>query len=218
MRIDGACQEAFTVPAAYISAVVSRVKILASLDISERRKPQDGKISIRLNERDLELRVATPPTVNGEAVVLRLPRRRQCTALQQTEYVRPQCPRSAAPRRAATRYLSGGWPHRGLVKPRPFMPCWAKCEHRTERSGLLRTRWKSPSPECSRCKCSRKSIFYLCQRLAVLSAGRPGHHSHRREMRDKETSHIGVEASHGPLVFSTLHANSAPKPSRGYWD
>jgi type II secretory ATPase GspE/PulE/Tfp pilus assembly ATPase PilB-like protein len=54
------------------AAVVSRVKLLADLDIAERRVPQDGRIRVRLEERELDLRVSTVPTLYGESVVLRL--------------------------------------------------------------------------------------------------------------------------------------------------
>ncbi len=73
-RIDGRCQNSLTVPSAYIRAVVSRIKILAKMDIAEKRKPQDGKIRFRTsNNKIIELRVVTLPTTNNnEDVVLRL--------------------------------------------------------------------------------------------------------------------------------------------------
>jgi type II secretory ATPase GspE/PulE/Tfp pilus assembly ATPase PilB-like protein len=74
LRIDGTCVEYQHLPASYRRALVSRLKIMARLDIAERRKPQDGKIKLRLPQgREIELRVATIPTVHGdEDVVLRL--------------------------------------------------------------------------------------------------------------------------------------------------
>ncbi|MBE9521549.1 MAG: Flp pilus assembly complex ATPase component TadA [Proteobacteria bacterium] len=73
-RIDGRCQNALTVPRGYIKSVVSRIKVMAKIDIAEKRKPQDGKIRFRTtNNRIIELRVATVPTTgNNEDVVLRL--------------------------------------------------------------------------------------------------------------------------------------------------
>jgi type II secretory ATPase GspE/PulE/Tfp pilus assembly ATPase PilB-like protein len=73
-RVDGTCSTYMRIPATYRRALVSRIKIMASLDISERRKPQDGKIRFRLNrDKEIELRVATLPTTgNNEDVVLRL--------------------------------------------------------------------------------------------------------------------------------------------------
>jgi type II secretory ATPase GspE/PulE/Tfp pilus assembly ATPase PilB-like protein len=74
LRIDGACQVYQTVPAHYKKAVASRIKIMSDLDISERRKPQDGKIKFKkFAPLDIELRVATIPTVGGEEdVVMRI--------------------------------------------------------------------------------------------------------------------------------------------------
>jgi type II secretory ATPase GspE/PulE/Tfp pilus assembly ATPase PilB-like protein len=74
LRIDGICQKYQTIPYHYRRALVSRIKIMADLDISERRKPQDGKIKFkRFGGTDVELRVATVPTVGGEEdVVLRI--------------------------------------------------------------------------------------------------------------------------------------------------
>jgi general secretion pathway protein E len=72
MRIDGVLGPAPTPPAGLGHAVVSRIKLLAELDIAERRRPQDGRIRVRLDSRTLDLRVATVPTLHGESVVLRL--------------------------------------------------------------------------------------------------------------------------------------------------
>lgn len=74
IRIDGSCTEYQRVPGAYRRAIVARIKIMAQLDIAERRKPQDGKIKFRLpDNRDIELRVATVPTAGGnEDVVMRI--------------------------------------------------------------------------------------------------------------------------------------------------
>ena len=71
-RIDGVLQEAAVVPQAIVPAVTSRVKILADLDIAERRVPQDGRIGMELAERHVDLRVATLPTPHGEKVVMRI--------------------------------------------------------------------------------------------------------------------------------------------------
>jgi type IV pilus assembly protein PilB len=71
-RIDGVLQEAATVPASTVPAVVSRVKILADLDIAERRVPQDGRISTQVEGKPIDLRVATLPCAYGENVVMRI--------------------------------------------------------------------------------------------------------------------------------------------------
>lgn len=71
-RVDGILVPAADPPAELQHAVVSRIKLLAELDIAERRHPQDGRIRVRLEERELDLRVSTVPTMYGESVVLRL--------------------------------------------------------------------------------------------------------------------------------------------------
>ena len=71
-RIDGVLHPGEGVPAAQGAAVSSRVKLLAHLDIAERRLPQDGRIKTRVKGRELDLRVSTVPTVWGESVVMRV--------------------------------------------------------------------------------------------------------------------------------------------------
>ncbi|MCL5038957.1 MAG: GspE/PulE family protein [Firmicutes bacterium] len=71
-RIDGLLQEVMTQPKSVHSAVISRIKIMAGLDISIRRLPQDGRIEIRDRGRNVDLRVSTLPTIHGEKVVIRL--------------------------------------------------------------------------------------------------------------------------------------------------
>ncbi len=71
-RIDGVLQEAPSPPTHLAAAVVSRLKIMADLDIAERRVPQDGRIRLRLQDRQVDVRISTLPTLHGESVVLRL--------------------------------------------------------------------------------------------------------------------------------------------------
>ncbi|MEN8375584.1 MAG: ATPase, T2SS/T4P/T4SS family [Gemmatimonadota bacterium] len=71
-RVDGELREIMHFPAAASAAVVSRLKIIAGLDISVKRRPQDGRATASVGARDIELRVSTLPTVEGEKTVLRL--------------------------------------------------------------------------------------------------------------------------------------------------
>ncbi len=71
-RIDGVLEEMDAPPHALAAAVLSRFKILAKLDIAERRLPQDGRIQLRVQGRELDLRASTIPTSHGESLVLRL--------------------------------------------------------------------------------------------------------------------------------------------------
>jgi general secretion pathway protein E len=71
-RIDGVLRDVLAPPRALHAAIVSRVKVMASLDIAERRLPQDGRITLRLAGRSVDVRVSTLPTGHGERVVMRL--------------------------------------------------------------------------------------------------------------------------------------------------
>jgi general secretion pathway protein E len=71
-RIDGVLQEVEAPPAKSTAAVISRVKIMAKLNIAERRLPQDGRIMHRVQGKELDLRVSTVPTSHGESVVMRI--------------------------------------------------------------------------------------------------------------------------------------------------
>ena len=71
-RVDGVVFDSTTVPRHLISGLISRIKIMAELDIAEKRVPQDGRIGLSVDGRYVDLRVATLPTVRGEAVVMRV--------------------------------------------------------------------------------------------------------------------------------------------------
>lgn len=71
-RIDGMLHDILSLPAKYQSAVISRVKIISDLDIAEKRIPQDGRTSIRVEDKQIDVRVSIIPTFFGESAVLRL--------------------------------------------------------------------------------------------------------------------------------------------------
>ncbi|MGF1525318.1 MAG: type II secretion system ATPase GspE [Candidatus Competibacterales bacterium] len=71
-RIDGVLQEVESPPARLSAAVISRIKMMAKLNIAERRLPQDGRIQLRVQGKEIDLRVSTTPTLYGESVVMRL--------------------------------------------------------------------------------------------------------------------------------------------------
>src|SRR6185503_19449328 len=71
-RIDGVLHEVESPPRRLSAAMISRVKIMASLDIAERRLPQDGRIKLRIQGKEIDLRVSTVPTMHGESVVMRI--------------------------------------------------------------------------------------------------------------------------------------------------
>jgi general secretion pathway protein E len=71
-RVDGVLHETESPPRHLSAAVISRIKIMANLDIAERRLPQDGRIKLRVQGKEIDLRVSTVPTMHGESVVMRI--------------------------------------------------------------------------------------------------------------------------------------------------
>jgi type IV pilus assembly protein PilB len=72
IRIDGVLEEIARVPGRMVPGVVSRIKIMCELDISERRLPQDGRVGLNVDGKQIDIRVVTLPTVHGESVVMRI--------------------------------------------------------------------------------------------------------------------------------------------------
>ena len=72
LRIDGSLNEIAPPPLSMYLAIVSRIKVLAKMDIAEKRVPQDGAIALRTDNRRVDMRVNTCPTVHGEKVVMRV--------------------------------------------------------------------------------------------------------------------------------------------------
>src|SRR6185295_11079140 len=71
-RVDGVLHEVNSPPKRFHAAIVSRIKILSDMNIAERRLPQDGRMKIRAGGRQIDIRVATIPTLYGEGAVLRI--------------------------------------------------------------------------------------------------------------------------------------------------
>ena len=71
-RIDGDLKEIMTLPKSNLSAIVTRVKIIGRMDIAEKRIPQDGRVEMKFNDNEIDLRISTLPTVYGEKIVIRI--------------------------------------------------------------------------------------------------------------------------------------------------
>jgi type II secretory ATPase GspE/PulE/Tfp pilus assembly ATPase PilB-like protein len=210
LRIDGACSTFMKIPATYRRAVVSRIKVMANLDIAERRKPQDGKIRYRLaKDREVELRVATLPTAGqDEDVVLRLLTTKEPMSLESMEF--------ASGSLQAIKGIAG--------KPHGIMLCVGPTGSgkTTTLHAILkhintdeRKIWTAEDPiEITQDGLRQVQVHpkigltfatamraFLRADPDVIMIG---------EMRDKETADIAIEASlTGHLVLSTLHTNSA---------
>ena len=211
-RKDGSLVPYIEVPASYRSPLVTRIKIMCDLDISERRKPQDGKIKFRrFGPLDIELRVATVPTTGGmEDVVMRLLANSEPLPLEQLGLSELNFKRLKE---------AVGKPY-GI-----FFVCGPTGSGKTTTLhsilGSINTPdtkiWTAEDPVeitqkgLRQVQVNRKAGLdfptvmrsFLRADPDVIMVG---------EMRDKETVSIGLEASlTGHLVFSTLHTNSAPE-------
>jgi type II secretory ATPase GspE/PulE/Tfp pilus assembly ATPase PilB-like protein len=210
IRIDGQCREYQRIPPMYRRALVSRIKIMARLDIAERRKPQDGKIKFRLpTNREIELRVATIPTANAnEDVVMRILAASEPLPLDQLQM-------SERNIRAFQTIIKRPYGLVLVVGPTGS----GKTTTLHSALGAINTPelkiWTAEDPvEITQYGLrqvqvnSRIGFTFAAAMRAFLRADPDvvmvG------EMRDEETAHIGIEASlTGHLVFSTLHTNSA---------
>jgi type II secretory ATPase GspE/PulE/Tfp pilus assembly ATPase PilB-like protein len=209
-RVDGDCFEYMKIPQSYRRAIVSRLKIMASLDIAERRKPQDGKIKFKLSDsKEIELRVATIPTSGfNEDVVMRLLAASEPLPLDKMGF--------------SDRNLAGI--KEIAAKPYGIILCVGptgsgKTTTLHSVLGFINTPdikiWTAEDPvEITQYGLRQVQVLpkidftfaaamraFLRADPDVIMVG---------EMRDKETADIGIEASlTGHLVMSTLHTNSA---------
>ena len=211
-RIDGVCQEYIKVPNAMARGILSRVKIMAGLDIAERRLPQDGKIKFRRKGViPFELRVATLPTAGGfEDAVLRILAKAGAMKLEEMALSERNLrvikqiitkPYGLIPVVGPTGSGKTTTLHAALGHINdPGRKIWtAEDPVEITQAGLRQVEAK---PKIG-LDFARIMRAFLRADPDVIMIG---------EMRDKETSSIGIEASlTGHLVFSTLHTNSAPE-------
>ena len=211
-RKDGSLHHYLEIPANFSNAIISRIKIMAHLDISERRKPQDGKIDFQqYGPKKLELRVATIPTANGlEDVVMRLLASskpvpldklglsQEHLAVMQSLVATPYglilvCGPTGSGKTTSLHSLLG---HIN----KPDRKIWTAEDPVEITQKGLRQVQVNPKIGWSFAQAMRS---FLRADPDVIMVG---------EMRDEETTRIGIEASlTGHLVLSTLHTNSAPE-------
>ena len=208
-RVDGGCVEYQKIPGAYRRAIVARIKIMAQLDIAERRKPQDGKFKFKTNDREIELRVATIPTANqNEDVVMRLlssselisidkidltPRNlREIKKIAEKPYGLILCVGPTGSGKTTTLHSLLGHINK------PERKIWtAEDPVEITQYGL---RQVQVMPKIGFDFATAMRAFLRADPDVIMVG----------EMRDEETASTGIEASlTGHLVFSTLHTNSA---------
>lgn len=207
-RLDGILSEVPNPPRALQAAVVSRIKLLADLDIAERRAPQDGRIRVRLEERELDLRVSTVPTLHGESVVLRLLDRGGRPVTLEDLGLAPED--LAHARRLAERphgiILATG--PTGSGKTTTLYAALGLRQRTREKIITIEDPVEYHLPGITQVQVQKTGIGFssalrslLRQDPDVLMIG---------EMRDGETAQIAVQAAMtGHLVYSTLHTNDA---------
>ncbi len=209
LRIDGVLSELPSPPPRLQAAVVSRVKLLAELDIAERRAPQDGRIRVRLEARELDLRISTVPTLYGESVVLRLlDRGGQAVTLDEL---------GMAPETLAQFRHLAGRPHgiilatgpTGSGKTTTLYAALGLRDGSREKIVTVEDPVEYHLPAVTQVPVHAQAGVTFAAALRsilrqdpdVLMVG---------EMRDAETAGIAVQAAMtGHLVFSTLHTNDA---------
>ena len=209
-RVDGALRDVVEPRRGLHPAMVSRIKVMASLDIAEKRLPQDGRIALRIAGRPIDVRVSTIPTANGERVVLRL-LDKQAGRLTLDALGMP-----AATRKSVDDLI--GAPHgiflvtgpTGSGKTTTLYSALSRLDRKTrniltvedpveyELDGIGQTQ-VNPRIEMTFARALRA---ILRQDPDVVMIG---------EIRDLETAQIAVQASlTGHLVLATLHTNDAP--------
>ncbi len=210
LRIDGICRPALEIPATHIRAVLSRIKIMARMDIAERRKPQDGKIVIKVKGTPLELRVVTIPTIFGEGAVLRVLASGGALPfdnLNLSDRNYKELDRLLAVPQGILLVVGPT----GSGKTTTLHAVLGRINTPDRKIWTAEDPVEITQPGLQQVQVDHKIGFGFADALRSFLRADPdviliG------EMRDKETAHSGIEASlTGHLVFSTLHTNSAPE-------
>ena len=209
-RVDGRLYEKMTPPHAMLPAVVSRIKIMAGLDISERRVPQDGGITIMIDKRQVDLRVSTCPGKFGEKVVLRIiDTRNAMTGLDKLGFE----PRMLADYTRLIHEPNGVVLVTGPTGSGKSTTLYASLSEINDESINIST-VEDPVeynlPGINQFQVQDKAGFTFAGALRSLLRQDPDVVM-LGEIRDMETAKIATQAAlTGHMVLSTLHTNDAP--------
>ncbi|MBL7106591.1 MAG: Flp pilus assembly complex ATPase component TadA [Phycisphaerae bacterium] len=209
-RIDGILFESMESPLKMHSAVVSRIKIMSNLDISERRLPQDGKISVIASHRQIDLRVSTLPTSHGEKVVVRI--------LDSNSILRGLGDLGMSPEMTEAFKNQISMPHgimlvtgpTGSGKSTTLYSALAEMDSEKLNVSTVEDPVEYELGFCNQVQVNEKIGMTFASALRSLLRQDPdiimiG------EIRDEETAKIAVQSAlTGHLVLSTLHTNDAP--------
>ncbi len=210
MRVDGACTKILPIPEALLRPVISRIKILSGLNIAERRLPQDGKAKVRFKGKEIEMRVATVPTVYGESVVLRMLAAGQALPFEKLNLSAINAQRiEAIMKKPHGIFLVVG--PTGSGKTTTLHAILGRINTPDKKIWTVEDPVEITQPGLQQVQVDTSIGLTFARIMRAFLRADPdvilvG------EMRDLETAQIGVEASlTGHFVFSTLHTNSAPE-------
>ncbi len=208
-RIDGVLFQATSSPKSVESALISRVKVLANLDIAESRSPQDGAFSAKFEEREIEFRVSTCPTVYGENMVLRiLDRSKIMLSLEDLGLVGPYLKKLEGLLRKPYGVILVTGPT-GSGKTTTLYAAMSLLNTPEKNIKTIEDPVEYRLPGVRQTQVNPKANITFANGLRSLMRQDPdiimvG------EIRDSETGEIAVQAAlTGHLVFSTLHTNDA---------
>jgi type IV pilus assembly protein PilB len=209
-RIDGVMVDSARVPRSQAAAVISRIKILADLDISEKRLPQDGRIGIVIEDRRVDIRVALVPLVGGEAAVLRILDAGRAPLslddLGMTEADRARLAGSLASTHGGI--LATGPTGSGKTTSLYAMMALARSPEKTLMTIEDPVEYRLTG--INQIQVSERTGLSFATGLRAVVRADPdiimvG------EIRDRDSAHIAIDAAlTGHLVLSTLHTNDAP--------
>ncbi len=209
-RVDGMLDAGITVPRRMMTGVVSRMKVMANLDIAERRTPQDGRVSLLIDGHEIDLRIVTLPTVYGEAIVARiLDSSSSPVGLEQIGMLdEDRAKVEGAMARPYGGVLVTG--PTGSGKSTTLYSCLAHVNNGTRTIITVEDPVEYRMEGVKQMAINTKAKMTFAGGLKAIMRADPdiimvG------EIRDGETAHIAVEAAlTGHLVLSTLHTRDAP--------
>ena len=209
-RIDGNCYEMDTPPKHLQGAVIARIKIMASLDMSEKRRPQDGKIPLKCLGRNLDLRVSTLPASHGESVVMRILDKASISfGLEQLGFHTDDMRifRNLIKKPNGVMLITGPT---GSGKTTTLYSALNELNKPDRKIITVENPVEYTLSGINQCQVNVAAGMTFQRALRAMLRQAPniiliG------EIRDEETAHIAIEAAlTGHLVFATLHTNDAP--------
>jgi len=209
-RVDGQLYQKMNPPIKMLPAVVSRIKIMSKLDISERRVPQDGGISIRISKRPVDLRVSTMPGKFGEKVVIRIiDKNNAMTGLHQIGFSQTMHDQFASIISQPNGIVLVTGPT-GSGKSTTLYGALRHINKETVNISTVEDPVEMNIPGINQFQTNEKAGFTFSAALRALLRQDPDVVM-LGEIRDQETARIATQAAlTGHMVLSTLHTNDAP--------